>query len=597
MSVMKRYIKFVVALGISFSSFLVFGGPANGAPTQEMTLTVSTIGEGKDFASQILGMPWNMQSPPYPDFPTVFDNVSRASFSANGDDWTFTASNNDPSLWILWPNLADSQHVLKLGDRYPINASVYHLISFRLCSDQADVANVYWFDRPLESPVVPAGDTEFIQTASGCHLYVIDLETIPKFNGTWAGLVSGLRLDPAANNSDVAFGLDWIRLTSFDPGHTLGIQWQYIPNGSDLEFYLNNTCSLTNAELIGAQQAVSPDGTFQWGASLYPHPSRIKQMLPVPASFEPGNYTVVMRVGGSSTPICTATDLEIVAAPVLTYKQPSTFSGPDYATDNIADPWGMANSEDIEFSENLSSLSFAGGILDGVSNSTGDPALYLNTSIGIDTSKYHHVTFRYQLDGNQDIGLGWVLRFLWYTVNTVDLVTIEDTIVYEGWHTYSMDLDEVLIDPIGTLGSGWEGAPTTFRMDPHEVHTALNLHLDFVTLTGDEMVASGDPFDIIYHVDADLPVNIDFFYDDDTNPSNGRTAMVRWELGAYSIFLPLIQNGVTAPASSSEIEILDGSRWQWDTSSVTAGSYFVSADISDGYNITTWSSDVPVIVE
>ena len=595
-----RFIGFIGVIGLAIS-IVSYYQPSFGATLPALTLDKLNIGEGDDFASQNLGLPWDMESPPYPDFPTVFHNVDRGSFSANSDDWTFSSTNNDPNLWMLWPNIADSQDVLRMGDRFPIDASHYRLLSFRLCSNLADVANVYWYDAPLGAPVVPAGDTEFILTQSGCHLYVMDLATIPKFSGTWGGWVSGLRLDPAASNSSVDFTLHWVRLTSVDPTHTVGIQWNDVVVGSDLEFYLNDSCSMTDAMLIGTQQNVNPSGTFEWGAVIENHPSEIKQVLPIPASIEPGSYVISMIVNGTGAPICTLGNLEIVRAPSLNFLKPSPFSGPDYATTEVGDPWGMNNPEDIPFEENLSGSSFGGGIFTGTSLAagnpgSGDPALYLNTPTSIDTSRYHYVTFRYYLEGEQDIAVGWVLRYLWYTINTVDLVTIEDMIIYEGWHTYWMDLSQVLIDPVGTLGTGWHGYPTTLRMDPHEIPFAETFHLDFITLSGDEKVLVGMPFSIIYEIIASQPVAVTFYYDDDRDLSNGRVAMQQFGVPGFKVFLPFVINSTGSP-DSPEIDLPAGETWIWDTTGIAPGIYYASAEVSDGMNTTNWYSETPIIIE
>src|SRR3989442_4558270 len=140
----------------------------------------SVISEGDDFATRVLGLPWDMSTGPYPDFPTVFFGVDRGSFGATNGLWSFTTTNNDPSLTLLFPGIKDTQQILRLGDRFPIDTSKYKLLSFRLCSSINDTANVYWFYD--QGPHVVYAGSKFIDvgatSGSNCAVYVIDMTQI-----------------------------------------------------------------------------------------------------------------------------------------------------------------------------------------------------------------------------------------------------------------------------------------------------------------------------------------------------------------------------------------------------------------------------------
>ena len=61
---------------------VILSGPAF---AQSISLSSTLAKEGDDYATRVIGQPWDMNVSPYPDFTTVFLNVNRPSFSvANG---------------------------------------------------------------------------------------------------------------------------------------------------------------------------------------------------------------------------------------------------------------------------------------------------------------------------------------------------------------------------------------------------------------------------------------------------------------------------------------------------------------------------------
>lgn len=569
-----------------------------------IALGVTVAQEGDDFATRVLGMPWDMSTDPYPDFPTVFDNVDRTSFSVSNGLWNFTTTNNDPNVWLLFPNLATTQHVLTMGDRFPIVAAKYKLLSFRLCSSANEQVNVYWYDAPLTNPVTPSGISHFINTSAGCRVYAIELPQVNTFQGTWSGNLMGFRLDPGVLNSSLTVQLDWVRLTTVNTAtNVVPITWADVPSGNTLYFYLNDTCSATNAMLIGTTpRNGQAAGTFNWGSALASNPTAswpAFERYPLPESFEPGNYRVLMQVDGAGSPICAPLPLTIHQAPRLSFQKPSFYSGPDYATEIIGNPWGMNEIQDIGYTFDMASANVSTGIYNATTGATGDSQLHLNFTAPLDASKYKYLTFRWYMEGAQDIALGWVHRVLWwYAGPGVDNVTTEDMVLYEGWHTYSFDLSQAIIDPTTPSGS-WTGFPTVFRLDPHEMPQAATFHVDFVTLTGDEKVTAGAPFRIAYQTTPSAGPTVTFYRDTDRNSSNGgRVALTQYTPPAIS---PVGPNALYLPTMlrnySPELNLLTGNSWMWDTTGVPAGTYYISADVNDGVMTTTWYSELPVIVQ
>ncbi len=219
----------------------------------------------------------------------------------------------------------------------------------------------------------------------------------------------------------------------------------------------------------------------------------------------------------------------------------------------------------------------------------------------IDTNKYHYITYRYKIDGYQDIGGGWATRFIWwYTQPAVDQVTLDDVLAYEGWKVYSFDLKDAVIDPTTPNGE-WSGQPNVFRFDLHEIPDLANSHLDFMKLTGDEVVRQGEVFPIYFEKSRE-GVTASVYYDTNRNRADGRNLAERFDGveqitndAPFSIFLPAL---ITQPVGPGfyEIDLLDGEKFDWNTSGVNHGVYYISIDLNDGVNTTTWYSDVPVYI-
>ncbi|MDD5367617.1 MAG: hypothetical protein PHQ40_00910 [Anaerolineaceae bacterium] len=550
----------------------------------------SDVSEGDDFATRILGQPWDMTASPYPDFQAVFGGVDRNSFAASGGEWSFTTATNDPTMMMHSFGIAGTQKVLKLGDSYPINAGKYKLLSYWLCSSQPNEDTmVYWFmKQSWTDQMYSSHPGHRIDTVNGCKLYVINLANFPN----WTGSPVGLRIDPVMH-AGINLRLGWVRLTTINTNNTVNISWSGAKSTSKMYVYVAKNCSLTESTLVGIADASK--GSFNWGSTLIDNGSPFTP-YPLPESFEPGLYKVFSLENNGGTPTCS--DLTIHKAPILEFQKPGFTSGPDYATDVVGNSWGMDGPQDLSDTYDLYNANFNNGIYTATSGSSGDPRIDLMVPKPIDTAKYKYATFRMYLEGIRDVGRGWVERFLWWagTPDLSNFGTTSDMIVYEGWHTYSIDLTQA---PMAS-GPGWSGLKDAFRLDPHEVPAPLTLHLDYVTLTGDETINRGDIYPITYKVNVSGPVSITFFTDNDKNPTNGRTEIGRTTasqaaqavmISSKGVYLPLIMNRFP-----NELNLVTGTLWNWNTSGTVPGMYFISADISDGSTTTTWYSNLSVTV-
>jgi hypothetical protein len=570
---------------------------------KEINLGKIVVSEGKDYATQVLGLPWDMTDTPYPGPTTIFKrDVDLNSLVYTGNTWKFTSSGPNPLVWMLWTNIDDTQGILKLGDRYPIDTSKYKLISFRLCSDRDDRGILYWFyNRAPHYPENPnkTGFTSYFDIHKGCHLYTLDMSKYSKLQGDWKGEPMGLRLNPVKlSQGGVDLELDWFRLTTIDTSNTVPINWTRMSPGTSLYFYASPSGCGNDGTLIGVTPVNQKDGTFNWGASLQNNDSG--QPYPIPESFEPGNYYIYALENGTGQPLCAASQIEIRKAPILTFQRPSMYSGPDYATEELGDPWGFSNPGDVVRTNDLKSYEFNDGIFTAQTKSDKSWVEF-NVGPPIDTSKYKYVTYRMKLEGQQEIVSGWVSRFFWWDIGPgTDPSAIEAQIVFEGWHTYSLDLSKALM--LETNPRDWDGFPTGFRHDPHEIPESRVYHLDFIMITGDEVIKAGELFEFIYDVTPQSDLKISFYYDTDTNPDNGRKRVIHTNptTGQFRVFFPALYTPNTPtppPPQNNEINLMTGESAVWNTCGVPPGSYYLSADVSDGVNTTTWYSEVPVIIE
>ena len=442
-----------------------------------LTITTTIVAEGDDFATTVLGQPWDMNDEPYPDFPTATKNIKRANFKASGGRWEMESTNADPRLWLHWTGIANTQNKLKMGDRFPIDTSKYKLLSYYLCTDQDSLTNAYWmYDRsPHDDP--NNGVMQYLPTSAGCDLYVIDLPNFATFNGSWTGEIQGFRLDPAIDPIDLEVG--WVRLTTRDLSNVVGMEWSGVDPGTDLDFYLSQTgCHDSERIWVGEVTATTSSGQFQWGGQLQTRVlGGITSNLPIPESFEPGNYFVSMA-DASGSYSCGGV-LNVHKAPVLSFSSPSFFSGSDYASATIEDPWGMSNAEDIMEANGFDKMVFDDGILTADTNSS-DSQLHLNINGTVNTNKYYFASFRMYLEGEQSVSNGWVQRFIWWYTGPAEAEVSQDMVLYEGWHTYMVDLSKAYMETNG----GWTGQPINLRFDPHESRDDETFHLDYIVLTG-----------------------------------------------------------------------------------------------------------------
>ncbi|MGH2523097.1 MAG: hypothetical protein ACRDH2_11390, partial [Anaerolineales bacterium] len=452
----------------------------------------------------------------------------------------------------------------------------------------------------------------------GWNIYTIDLTQIGRQQGNlnWGGSITGLELFTGLNAggsgaiTDVK--IDWVRLTPKPTGNT--VAWSGSWDGPTATAYIF--------------VAPTSDGTYDLvriysSASQEPAPNiRAPEVIAAgangisgsyanfPASFPPGPMYVKVGVSDTSAAISPAAGpWQFNLRPDLTFVAPSYTSGEDYAASRVGNPWDMNDAADISPWANLQSApSFAGGLATATSVTAtpncglpwGDPQLSLNTQgIPVDTNYFRYLSVRVKINAPLDFGNGWVSRLLWVNDPTYSVFGVtNDLPLYTGWNTFHVDLwGNVLDDEIGGQ-TGWTTAvPTILRFDPHEIPPATQFEVDYVKVTANDTANRNSVFRVRY-LPADPGATFTFYYDADTNPNNGRTPAAEFTPppftpGPHVVYLPVgLKNYPTEDSDPPGTQI-----YIWDLTGVAAGTYYLSADVDDGVNTTTWYSETPVIVK
>jgi len=616
----KKFILIALAgLGLMVF-FLVKAQSTAAASPANLTLGKNVIAEGDDFNTRVIGIPWwNMNGSPYPDYFAAVQNTDRNLFNVTADGfWDMKSTTLDPSIWLLWSSIAETQRVLRQGDTRPIDANKYKLLSYYMCMDEAPgptdfdwAANIFWmYDRaPHDDP--NNGRTEFIlfkqqglfQNDGDCELITYDLSKPASWaTGTWNNSPNkpqGLRLDPI-NQAGLRYQIGWVRLTTKDLSNVVQLSWAGAPAGENA-FYLSLSGCGQDGILVGKQNGTN--GTFNWGGQIQPGFSN-SHPLPLPESFEPGTYYAYMKDSSGAVACAANNPFKVSAAPILDFQKPSFQSGPDFATVELNNPWGLAQPSDIADMFSITSAMFNDGILK-ITVQGPDPQLSLNLRAErIDTSKYFYLSYRSKMNSMHLPGAGWVQRWIWWYDGgpNVDHVTAQDMLVYENWHVYTIDLRTAPTENCG--GNCWSGMPSVLRHDPLENFFPTSIDLDYFLLTGNESINKGGQFPIYFTTTAPNNATVKFYYDTDTNPANGRTLIGTKTLGLtelptlsttgnWSIFLPSVST-----ADPLDIDLYSASEvFVWNTSNVPRNTFYISADVDDGISVTTWYSEIPITIK
>lgn len=519
---------------------------------------------------------------------------------------------SDPDLFLLHPGYTGSLHAGRDGNASPIDASVYTQLTIRMYIGTVGTSNpgmqLLWTNgtvADIGSDESRFGGTVFYRTYPGWNIYVIDLSTYASASAAapyrgrlpWTGNISGLRLDPGLGDMNgQTVMIDWVRLT---PKTSQTVRWTTNQTGN-IRFKLQNAAGIAADDEVRMYQV---QGSF--GVARTVPASAGTFSLPI--SLPDGDWYVKAIAGAdTSTP---AGPWRRVEAPILNFTRPSFDSG------ERAGDWEMDTATSVKLAELTSSPLFQNGELRSSTDDTNptntcagyweNPAIntvYPNGGVAIDTAKFRYVKVRMRVDGVPDVSYGWVARMVWANDGFSDPGVTGAVHLHDGWNEFVLDLwDRNNIATDDPNRSQWQARPsrTLFRLDPLETPERTSYVIDYIRLSAMETVQRGATFPIQYSLNGVTNATVQFFYDTDRNPANGRTPIA---VRAAAFMAPALVNAgslVHLPlvrSSPGNQPIVGGTSVQWDTANVPPGTYYVSADASNGPSTATWYSETPVIV-
>jgi hypothetical protein len=529
----------------------------------------STWPAGPDFASDVLGDPW--------DFCNV-DDVAPDPLEVVG--WTSFqthSSCSDGAIGEAGGNIASvspevAQFSLLFRGRYgfliptrngrttPIDSTRYKKLSYRMNDPSPNSSHppegglVNFFFYPWEQPGVSGtqqlGGSHFLpQNVAGYAIYTEELSPVENGMDWEDGPVRGLRLSPRLKQPGATVMYDWVRLTYADGQSGAAMQRVSWSGGT-------GTATVTVTDSRGTSWTVGTTSnrllTFNYG------------ILP------PGNYTMYARTGTTNPVTVAQRTFTINTPPIVHLTNPDAEGGEDYATThmNISNGWDMNGPSDVSFYEGLTGPpTFSGGELHATNSAcvsncgvvpTSDPQIWLlgensNTVpvVPIDTQRYRHFSVRYKTDdpGNtREFGIG---RLFWTNSQFLDgnnATHTRDIDTWPGYHTYTIDLATLTATPDGDGGlepttspapQPWTSANMTFlRFDPLEFPDSRQFHIDYVTLKADDETANGGFTFTWSNVGSDS-ATVALYLDTDKDPNNGMTQIASGlSAGAHSYFWP-----------------------------------------------------------
>lgn len=630
-----KLVDFVVASIIVIGLFLGMLAPLSveASPNAQTSLQIiepngkdDTLAEVDEFATLQMGDPWDMAE--ISDLQQIhtadsfFENERFADGIFYGN---MTYGDGREYIMPLYAGAVnnDAIRIGRIGYNYPIDADRYRYLTFRMYSDGPVCRQglIGWSEDDTRAEEVSGISNGFYVPPQPCEnktpgwdIYTLDLKAIGLQWGQkpWSGVIRELRIIPVGGvPAGTEIRMDWIRLTKENPttARPYTIRWQ--GGTGALSIYASRGDTVLDEQDILVDTVDAAARQYVWQTGV----------------MEAGTYFIYLTDG--TTGAWSPGPLVLNTPPVARIEAPSMTSGPDYASLEKGNPWDMNDEQDIDlnppppFNICMDEIQFSDGIFHARTPRCPDylphntPMIFLGgmdyyppgtPDPEVNTQHYRFLSFRYYIEGEQSLPNGWIARFFWWKQNANDNGTIEDPttgrdiILYEGWNTYKLDLTAPdAIDETDVTGIPWQQAhPNRLVLEPNELLPASSpgyIHLDWIKLTAMNQVVGGSPYTVVFAATkSDLSYQV--YYDTDRNPDNGRTPIEIYSPkapppGEFRVFIP----HVTKRFSGGSLPQPSGNQVRWDTANVPAGQYWISVDVDDGYNATTWYSETPIDVK
>jgi hypothetical protein len=558
------------------------------------------IPEGNDYATRVLGDPWDMDQ--FSDISQYLNNSGQSANiqNINVQNGIFSAAavnRRTASFTVLFPGYNTAMLVGKVGERYPINSATYKCLYVAAKIDSgppasgeiADVMQIYWFANErlndtskggiVGSTYVNLYPENGANPTPAWKLHKVDLT---KFTYTpWLNQSNwkGLQINPTLQKT--TFAVDWVRLTDCS---SVNFSISGLTTGKNYSLYL----------VTGGREI--------WIQNFQPTSSSFNADM---QGVAPGTYTYRVKEGSS---VVKEGPLTINQTPVVQFERPSYRSGQDFATFK-GNPWDFADMSDVA-SVNHLAVGINNGVLD-MRTEAGpgpDPWVVLNMPTHIISgSDYRYLTFRMYTEGSyQNVPQGMIARWIWRSAGKQCYMVSHDIPFDVGWQELTIDLyhafngaAEETSGICDGLSLNWKNSTDIdlLRFDPNEneLNYPMVQKLDWIRLTRMEEVRQGTSFPIVISLNKpENGVEIQYFYT--TNRSNPKmnvavinrpaSAIPGLTQGNFRIFAPIIRGG----SNSASGNIL------WNTAGINPGEYYICAEAKDGYNTAVYCSEAPIKV-
>lgn len=532
-----------------------------------------TIPESDDYATQVLGDPWDMNNIEDIDMPLRFTapTVSNGIWSATT---TGSAQNAEQEVFFQYQNMQDVYNYVgeKSGANYPIQTGRYTHLRFRMYAQSAGPGAqtmVYWFLHPGDP--APCGDCSlptFIHVEPGWHIYDVNLNAEP---ARWAqkGSVAGLRLDAPWNAFGNNIQFDWARLTP-DAGTPVNIGWRTSGSSANVNLYLSTSADPQTANELQIASVPASQQSYNWTST----------------GMAPGVYYIHAQFGtawDSSGP------LTVNTAPVLQIDAPGPLSGEDFAYAQLGYGWDTSNANQFRLTEHVRNLTFGANYLEGSSSGLvgghSDPSVtWTRANQGLaaaDTSRYKYFNVKLWLQAPVEAPTSpWNAGPRFTYGPDADANHVQQTLApiapYNRWLPLTYDMSAVpATAPAVGFGAGWSGTMALLRFDPHE-----------------EDDATGTVYDLPFFRMGGAHLT--------SQPIAGAATLVRWHkyqgAGTVSLFYDTDNQGFDGqPIPGASAIPVDQGFFGWNTASLPNGAnYYVYAVASDGLNTSMAYSLLPV---
>ncbi len=544
--------------GLPVLAALIFAGLAGApgaaaAPTNSITLlspSNTTVAESDDYATQVLGRPWDMSTNDQLDYLVHFTPPT----VANGI-WSATSTQQGASIFLQHQGLPGTYTYLgeRDGVNYPIDTRRFTHLRVRMYSSVADRIVVWWF---AVGGLAPVGNSNFFATQAGWHVYDLDLQaTGYGSNGHWQDqpTVAGMRFDPifSMGHPGANIQIDWARLTPAS-GPTVSVTWRASGN-SPVSLYLSHSSGGADEAPIATGLSAS-SGHYSWTAN----------------GLAPGSYYIHAVMGGASS---YSGPLVINQAPVFDLTAPSPSSGEDFASTVMGMPWSMASLSQFQTLLNLANVSLGPGYIQAtgpnVNGGHSDPQLWFlhsDAAHQIDTNRYHYATYKLWVQAPPNSVDGqyaqWNLgpRVIWTGVNQPWQQTLAIKGWYNRWLTVATDLRTVPREPDSRIG--WVNTVWTLRVDPNEEDGAFGSGVIPPFFRLGEVRLTADP-----------------------TAQVGSKTLISWQPGKQSGTVTLYYNTAHQFGGTAFAQVpLSAGGYVWTVPNLAGGHYWISARADDGVN-------------